>query len=989
MQISADTARRALTEQQTQAASSIDHSTAVLAGAGSGKTTVLIERCLSILGDNFSELDRILLITFTEKAAAELKSRLRIEIDPRHRYRTETSWIGTFHSCFMRMLRSNAASVGLDPSFQMLDENTSKLAMKQTVRSTILKLLEEDDPEVTSLIDALDFKTTTTVLEELLSFRWQAKSILELPAKEDSEEAKIISALKSLFERSELRLSKHYERINAIDFQDLEIRALKLLAENNDILTQYRKKFRHILVDEFQDTNDIQTEFVLKLHDPAINKLCIVGDTRQSIYKFRGANVGCLSRVLGEIVGMGGKEIALAENFRSKKQIVEFVNCYQSISAPTSETNSAPMIASRADDSDRPSLQIIPINLDPKTRNAERRSAEAKLIAEFIRTSGLKFGEITCLFQALTQLSSYEAAFREAQIPYRIFGGRGILERQEVIDLICALRWIANQNDSTALLGLLRSPLISLSDDELILLAGERGKDLQKNAMKDERCHLLRELIILKRGLPASEILRRTIEITGFEEILTAMDPSGGMVANIDRLVTMCSEIERERPSSTEEISSLLSWLKENNARISDPPVESDDSQSVKLMSVHAAKGLEFNAVILPDLFRKRPNNSRGYIFSRNAGLAFKLKDPLHPFGDRIETERFEELKEAELTEEELESKRLLYVAMTRAKDLLVLPLHLNIKASGDWHKWIEESCAHFSNCDSDGITPWRQCNSSPKNNSSSTAVEPIKMMIDKGKELKAHPIYTASQLECMDRCPQEYYLKYILGLPAQSIISDRTEMASEIPANVFGSIMHRALELASSPNDIDCAIRSTCLANGIEPNTRIIDSIRTNIASALAMPYIQNIESGRHELRFDWRYLNRTITGSIDWMRESGDQLEIIDFKTDRVDGANADELARNYEMQLITYALAAEAATGKEVCKTTLIFLRPQIVHHTDMTSLRREAAAAKIKSIMEAIESREFTIHSANHLPCNRCPYHHNSTCWLDRMREGRVG
>jgi len=330
MTVYADTQADRLTESQNAAIYTIDRSVAVVAGAGSGKTTVLIKRCCQIIGDNFSEIDRMLAITFTDKAAGELRSRLRPYIPPEERYRLESSWTGTFHSCCARILRQHAPLVGLDPAFDILDENASKLIASQIAKNTLLTLLADKNAAGSMLVDALDFKTALGAIEDMLAFRWHATFALSLDAASEPALQQILKSLSEVWSRVAQNLSSHFERIGALDFQELEIKALQLFDEHPEVLEGYRKKFRHILIDEFQDTNDLQTEFVMRLFSPGKNILCIVGDPRQSIYRFRGANTACFTKMLGFIKKQKGSTIDLLENFRSAPGIVDFVNRCQS-----------------------------------------------------------------------------------------------------------------------------------------------------------------------------------------------------------------------------------------------------------------------------------------------------------------------------------------------------------------------------------------------------------------------------------------------------------------------------------------------------------------------------------------------------------------------------------------------------------------------------------------------------------------------------------
>ena len=985
------------TESQNAAIYTIDRSTSVVAGAGSGKTTVLIERCCHIIGDDWSELDRLLAITFTEKAAAELKARLRKRMPARDRYRLETAWIGTFHACCARMLRQHAPLIGLDPAFAIMDENAAKLASRRAVKLALLDLLETKDEDASFLVDAIDFRTATGALEDLMGFRWHARRSFINPASDNAEEQKILKALAHVYNVAEQKLLAQFDQTGSLDFQELEIKTLSLLEKNPDVLKAYRKRFKHLLVDEFQDTNDIQTELVLNMFESGTNQLCIVGDPRQSIYRFRGANIDCFATALEKIRKHKGETIHLAENFRSRHGIVSFVNASQlrladglfgKLTIDGITSSSEGMKAARICDNDGAAVATIEITADPKTRVGDRRAMEAQFVAEFISKlvadGDAAWGDIVCLFQALTGIAPYEAAFKKAGVPFRIFGGRGFLKRQEVVDLINLLRYASDPTDHVSLLGLLRSPFIALSDDELVELAGPDGKSLIESAIKDPRCKLLGELGYMAKHLRPSEVVRHAIDTTGYELLCRGRDDSSGATANIDRFIELAESIERQEPTPLVDFTGFIRELKKQSARLGNPPASGDTSKAVRCMTVHAAKGLEFPVVILPDLFRKPHNLGGSWQFSRHAGVGFKLRDKLQPFGPRKDTDLYARIIDEERTGDSAESKRLLYVAMTRARDLLVLPMHPGMKSDGPWHKWLTpivegtDELMVFSTSEGRVEGPFPEIKIESEKDSETPELVIERTIAEQSAKSSQRSSFTVSQLESFDRCPQEYYMKYVLGLPASNLFVENSE---KLPPNIFGSIIHGVLERCgqSASNVLNDLIETECIANGVVPDLVIKGRVKKAIDEAMTLPIMSDIASGKHEVRFDWSIDKHFINGSIDWLKESKDGFEIVDFKTDDVREKDVDERAGEYDLQLICYALASEYATGTPVKATSLIFLKPHIVHSMEFSDERRGNGLDRIKSIISAIEKMNFDIEDRSP-PCFKCPYHHNEMCWV---------
>lgn len=984
-----------LTESQREAITSTGDSIAVVAAAGSGKTTVLIQRCLNIIGDDYSELDRLLAITFTEKAAAELKSRLRPHIPPGAHHRLTTAWIGTFHGCCARMLRQHAPLVGLDPAFAILDENASQLLSRHTVKATLISALERRDPDAALLVDSLDFKNAMGLMEDLMDFRWHARSVLAQPTSHDEEEKELLDAAANLYGQCELAYREAMAAQNAADFQELEILTMELLDEHPDVLKSYRRRFRHVLIDEFQDTNDVQTELVLKLYTPGTNSLCIVGDPRQSIYRFRGANVDCFQQVLERIRRTDGRVIPLTENFRSRPEIIEFVNRASDHMSdglfgthPHDEvlsTNAEKMVAARTDSSSLPAVVKLELEYAEGINTARRRRLEANAIAtyilELVNKGNYHLGDIVCLFQALTSIGDYETAFKEREIPYRFFGGRGLLERQEICDLMHSLRYAANPNDGVALLGLLRSPLIGISDEECVKLAGPQGLSLRETARDHPSCVLLNDLEKLARHLKPSEILHEVIDRTGYEYLLDSLDSSGGMRANVDRLVMMAESVERQAPTTLPDFISFIGHLRDQNARVGDPPAAGDSSAAVRCMTVHTAKGLEFPVVVLPDLMRREPNASPPWIFHRQEGCAFKLKDPLHPFGKRIYTDRYDEIQQLEKFQSEAERGRLLYVALTRAKDMLVLPVHRDAKIKGKWHEWVKpltsEGVERIPFHGSTIHLPERTYK--PKDISAKT--------FDRARAQKsiltAARTFSVSQLEAFDRCPQEYYLKYVLGFPAANLLEQK---GTTLPANIRGSIVHAVLEKLTPSNEerMEQLIRDVCMEHDVYPDAMTMDEIAKPIKEYMTSALFEAAGSGERETRFDWRIGNDTVTGYIDWYRETPEGLEVVDFKTDQVDQAGVTRRALEYELQMISYALALEHAKGAHVCTTALVFLTPNVTKRTEVDNKRRDEGLRRLEQIIGCIKHNNFEI-AGIVPPCEKCFYHHNRFCWKDRIAD----
>lgn len=985
-----------LTETQLSIADSTDSSLAVIAGAGSGKTLVLIERLKKIISEPGAGLERFVAITFTEKAAAELKNRLRPDLGPALEPKLSKAWIGTFHAFEARVLKAHAPRAGLDPSFRILEENAARFLARQAVEESFIALLDRGSKDAALLVEELEYQNAVGSIVELMSFRWHAAKVFEIKSGSDERERKLLFAASRCFEAALARLHSIFDRSNSIDFQELEIRTLKLFKDNPDILSNYRKRFRHILVDEYQDTNDIQDMLIELLHDPKSNRAFIVGDPRQSIYRFRGANVSCFAMAAGRITAGGGSVVGLVENFRSRPEIIDFINL---ATKPIEDSlfkgldsimpaGRITLVASRPKEK-TPALTL----LECKGRNdmpaSERRILEARAIASYV--SGLiesgkrNPGDIACLFRAITAVETYESAFREFGIPCRVYGGRHLLAKPEITDLMAGLAYAADHTNDAALLTLARSPLIGLSDDESVILAGENGKCFRQNILTHPKAEKI--LARLKKAgthRNPSEVIRLVLDETGYEVFCAAADPSGLKLANIDKLITIAHSLESEAPTSLKSFVDYISALKDESARIGDPPAAATGQKLVRCMTVHAAKGLEFPVVILPDLIRQPLAHAKSWIFVRGEGLAYKWRDPSRPFGKKIESPGFVSMLQKDVLEEEEESRRLLYVALTRAKECLVLPIHDMAESRGKWHNWLKP--AAWGNAEFEKITPSLPEANGIINDRDETL--PFPVLAQGARAPAALPrAFSVSELEAFARCPQEYYLKYVARLPAQMVLAKRN---GDLPANLRGQIIHEAIEgLEIGRTDrLEALLRNACLAHRIFPSSAMIANLTKPLGAFLEHPIFSEMDRGLKELKFDWQIGGHIVSGKLDLLLPVRDGFEIIDFKTDRVKPGQAKARAQSYDLQMTTYAIAVEECERKPVYRTRLYFLEAMSEQSEDMTEKRRGNGLSQIAEIIGRIVDSDFGT-GGQKLPCEEtfcnCPYHLNGLCWLDRGRD----
>ena len=612
---------------QLDAVRYLDGPSLVIAGAGSGKTRVLTYKIAYLLENGFEPWS-ILALTFTNKAANEMKERIAARVGQRA---ASMLWMGTFHSVFSKILRREAHHIGYDPQFTIYDQSDSRSLVK-----SIIKDLQLDDK----------LYKPNAVAERISS----AKSNLISPSDYENDQAlrnddkrARIPAVYEIYNR----YAERCRLANAMDFDDLLVNTYRLFKDFPDVRRQYVERFRYVLVDEFQDTNYVQACIVWQLTQER-KAVCVVGDDAQSIYSFRGANIG---NILGFAERYGGAEIfKLEQNYRSTRMIVNAAN---SLIAKNSEQIKKNVYSERGEGS--------PLELYPAYSDLEEVEIVANKIADLRRREGLKFSDFAILYRTNAQSRVFEEAFRRRAFPYRIFGGLSFYQRKEVKDVIAYFRLICNKDDEEAFKRIINYPARGIGDktvQKVKDLAIERGMSLWQVLADPFLCGLdvnkgtlgkLMQFTGMIEGFSklaekqdALEVARAVVKDSGLrEELYRDMSVEGksrqenleALMAAIEDFVEMHLEEGNEQNGLADFLSevSLMSDIEEND--------KENDGDRITLMTVHSAKGLEFPTVFVVG-----------------------LEEDLFPNSGARES-----LREME------EERRLLYVAITRAKDHCVL----------------------------------------------------------------------------------------------------------------------------------------------------------------------------------------------------------------------------------------------------------------------------------------------------------------------------
>src|SRR5215510_12816310 len=551
----------------------------------------------------------------------------------------------------------------------------------------------------------------------------------------------------NLLLRVDQRLNEEKQKLSALDFDDLELRTLELL-QRPEVVARTSERYRFFLVDEFQDTNAVQRVLLERLalaKDRRPANLFIVGDRKQSIYGFRGADVDVFREMTATLLAAGGEEKPLQLNFRSQPPLIAFFNYLFArlfqvpLDVPASEYKNLDQLGYVKHEKSEPKRELRdegplveflvttkPSLEDDPRAEQDSRVLDAQQLARRILAltqgpNAVKYGHIALLFRAMTQVQIYESVFRRANIPYQTVLGRGFYEREEITDLIQLLRFLDNKTDEIALAAVLRSPLCGLSDDALLALRCApllRDVDTtdpmrsfsatrrfyvalrhhaeiafisdEEHELLDRAAKLIGELVDRRHHYPIQDLLRFAVHESEYRTVVAANFDGAQRLANVERLFTLAARFEG---SGTHLIRDFVRYVEEFEAigsRESEGQID-QAANAVRLMTIHQAKGLEFPIVIIPELHRSKTPPEFSFLLDRHQGLTLKVPDGR---GNRVAGCTFSVFEKRNAWREQFENMRLLYVAATRAENRLILSGATEelAKLSGSkdsWLKWI------------------------------------------------------------------------------------------------------------------------------------------------------------------------------------------------------------------------------------------------------------------------------------------------------------
>lgn len=939
----------------------------IVAGAGTGKTTVIANRIAYLISKKKAKPEEILALTFTEKAAAEMQERVDMLVP----YGFADVWISTFHSFGNRILEDESIFLGLTSDFRVMAQPQQIVFFREHLfEFPMEKLRPLGNPQ--KHIDALLF-LFSRLKDEDVSYQEYANyvQLLENVVKEEPKNMELRDQFIIQKEISEIyrkyeELKMHY---GLIDFSDQVWLGLKLFRDHPSILKKYREKFKYILVDEFQDTNYSQFQ-LLKILLNSEKNITVVGDDDQSIYKFRGA---AISNILNfKKAYPKAKQVVLTKNYRSLQQILD--NAYILVKYNNPD---------RLEVKNKINKKLVSVR-EHRAQSTEHRntvfhhhfdtvSAESDFVAEKIidlLKSGKKYADFAVLVRSNNDALPFIKSLNLKNISWHFSGGSGLYEREEIKILISFLKVVSDLSDNVSLFHLASSEIYGVPMDDLTLLLNESsrkkiplynvfnkpetenisddGKKIIKRITDD-----IKKYIELSRELSTGEVLYKFIKETGWLKELADEKKSASVekVSNIAlffEIVKNYSEISKH--DKLQFFTSHLSALIE--AGSNPATAEADlDTDAVNILTIHKAKGLEFPVVFIVSLVQdKFPVRRRKERMEIPDSL---IKDIL-PAGDfHIQEER-----------------RLFYVGMTRAKDELYLTSASDY--GGQRERKVSQFVFETLNLARIKITSKKlhPLEAIKKNevveNSSPVSKSPVQ------KQLKLSHF----QIDDYLTCPLKYKYIHILKIPvmANHSIIYGNAMHETIQFYYKRRMENRAVDLAELLKKFEANWQSSGFLSR-EHEERRLEEGRETIRKFFHREQKSKPVPRYIEKKFKFTFGDDFVTGRFDRVDLTKKGAVIIDFKTSDIsDKDEADDRAKK-STQLAVYALAWKKVTGSLPQKLELHFVNTGAIGSVIPDDKILGKIEEIIKKVSDGIKSGNFSA-APQYLSCNYCPF--NNIC-----------
>jgi ATP-dependent helicase/nuclease subunit A len=1056
----------------------------VAAGAGTGKTAVLVERFVQAVVEDGLDVDSLLVITYTERAAGELRARIRSRLIERGRsdlaLELDSAWVSTIHGFCRRLLGAYPLAAGIDPAFRILDEPQALVLQAEafttalerfcavdeadrwqllatygavglrqmlvevyaTLRSAGRELVLEpgaraplaervgalreaarcllDDARATeaqhgAAAAVLELVESTSLPERLLALSDMKARGPRAAGFAEARDAVVAAALEDLAARDrallqellttfEAAYAEAKERESALDFEDLQLRARDLLRRDATIRERERQRFRSIMVDEFQDTNRLQTELLDLLSGEGGGDLFVVGDEFQSIYGFRHADVA----VFRERRAAAPTVLSLTRNHRSRPEVLaavnelfgaEFGDEFQALEPADGRYASSLRNAFELLVTDKAAAGDTGVHW----RRSEARHV-ARRVRELVDAGDATPGEIVLLFAAGTDAEWFEEELRSVGLPTYRAAGRNYFGQQQVVDLLAYLRLLHNRYDDEALLTVLASPFVGVSNDALVLVRAEAQRQpifrgLERAlpgdlAERDGRLLLAfrqryERLLELASHAPLELLCERVLAEHDYDLAILARTDGKRRYANLRKLARLARAYEELRGADLEGFVQFVAGQEAVGAKETDAVSEEEGADAVRLLTIHAAKGLEFKVVVVADTGRIRPPVSDILALS-DGRFGFKVAHPAT--GSRVSTESYRDVKEHRDRAERAERLRLYYVAMTRAMERLIVSGSTGPAGDGTDEAaigWVLDRLGLDDAARSaaegplevgrGGATvllrvdrgqpdpPSHAAHEEPEPVATATgqlalfegsgeALPPTAPKLRELTVIPEPPLHRVtrlsfSALSLFERCSYRYYAERVAGMKPAAWSGDGVR-AGLHPTEI-GDAVHRLLERVDladpqPPDDLDDIVRAwypTVSGADLEHVARLVGAY---CGSTLAKR-IGALDGVRVERPFAFALDGVLLNGRLDVLWRDGGRALVLDYKTNVLDGReSADVVEAEYRTQRDVYALACLRAGVDEVEVAYQFLEAPEDVvsatfSTTDVAMLEQELRAA----------------------------------------------
>ncbi len=1069
----------------------------VSAGAGTGKTAVLVERVVRAVCDRGLDVDSILVITYTRRAAGELRTRIRAALAERGRHdlarELDGAWISTIHGFCARLLRAYPLAAGLDPRFRELDEAQAAVLRSEAFGTALAEFCAGDDPQRLELLatygsDRLR-RMLTSVYETLraagreldlaiasrpeLSERMEelraaatllaadpqateaqqrtAADLLEHLARDqrpdrlmnltgfkargdraaaygealgaveqaalDEAAARDRALLQELLTQFAARYAQAKARESALDFADLQLEARDLLLSQPDLREREQARFRSILVDEFQDTNRLQTEIVDLLRTPE-TELFFVGDEFQSIYGFRHADV----QVFRERREAVEQPLSLTLNYRSRPEVLAAVN---ELFGPDfgGEFQELAAAAEFPDPVFGHPVELLVTDKESyKDSGVHWRRGEARAVARRVRElvdgGAATPGEIVLLFAAGTDAEWYEDELRRAGLPTYRATGKGYFGQQQVVDLLMYLRLLQNRYDDMALASVLASPFVGVSNDALALLRRVASRrplysGLEHSlppglAERDER--LMRafrqrydRLVETMPRLSLERLCEHVVAEHDYDLAVLARWDGRRRYANLRKLARLARSYEELRGPDVDGFVRFVAEQEAVGARELEAVAEEEGADAVRLLTIHAAKGLEFKVVIVADAGRDRVPPSPDEILALPDGrFGFRVADPVT--AKRRGAFDYEAVKEARQEAERAERLRLYYVAMTRAKERLIVSGSVDLGSERETPTptpiaWVLDRLAADEELAQAGDTPVELVRGDARllvrvdrhRLEEPVAVEPEtaepeieepgqlalfaeleEVAVARAAAPELPPLVALPEppllrvrrlsftsLSLFEQCSYKYFARYGLGLSERPVEVEAAEPEERSGVEI-GTAVHSLLEQIDLAAPVVPELEDE-LVRGF-----VAAYCESDLARRVAA--LTGVEKERH---FTFEHDGVLVHGFIDAFYLRDGRALVVDYKTNALGEASPDEIVeQDYRLQRLVYALACFRAGADEVAVVYHFLERPDapveaVFSRADVAELEAELSAA-----IARIQAGEFRP-TPSEFACAGCP------------------